>query len=200
MTSKRAFAGLMFSIAAVTLAADARARQDSDQPAKKDEAPKKVQTVDFRKLKELMPAELAGIKRTNVEGQKVAAGGFSMSTASATYEKKPAENADADKDADNAAPQVRVEVMDYGDKQAAEGLAAWASTEIDQESDTGYTRTVKIGAHPAMETWDKDSKTGTLQVYVGKRFILTVTTNNLPSEQLQKIGKALPLDKLAALK
>lgn len=152
---------------------------------------KKNTSVDFRKLKELMPAELAGIKRTKVEGQKVSAAGFSISQAEGSYEK------DADKD---DAPKITVTMMDYGSNQEiAAATAAWANADLDQESDNGYTKTVKVAGHPGLETWDKENKTGNLQLYVSKRFIVTVNVEHMDPAQIQKAAKALPLDKLAAL-
>ncbi len=178
------------ALALVGFVAGGAARAEDKKPA---EAPKAV-SVDFRKLKEVLPAELNGLKRTEHTGEKNAFGGMSVSTAKAEYKK----NKDQD---DEKEPSINVEVVDYGGVELAKGLAmAWTMAEIDKESDGGYEKTVKIKGNPGMETWHKENKNGHVQVLVGNRFILTVDTTNIPSEQVLKIVEALPLDKLAALK
>jgi hypothetical protein len=178
-------------LACVALAGFVRADdKKDDQPA---QAPKAA-AVDFRKLKEVLPAELNGLKRIEHTGEKYAFGGMSVSTAKAEYKK----NKDQD---DEKEPSISVEIMDYGGVEIAKGLAmAWTMAEIDKESDNGYEKTVKIKGNPGMETWEKEGKHGHMQVLVGSRFILTVDTRNIPSEQLTKVVEALPLDKMAALK
>ena len=90
--------------------------------------------------------------------------------------------------------------MDYAGTDAGGLAAAWSQLEIDKESDEGYEKTLKVAGHPAFETWQKEGKSGNIQVYVAKRFIVTVQTTGLASEKAQEVAKALPLDKLAALK
>jgi hypothetical protein len=175
----------------VGLAGFARAQDSKD--AKPAETPKAA-SVDFRKLKELMPAELEGLKRTENNGEKNAFGTVSISTAKAEYKK----NKDQD---DEKEPSIHVEIIDYGGVEMAKGLAmAWTMAEIDKESDNGYEKTVKIKGNPGMETWEKEGKRGRVQVLVGSRFIVTVETTNLPSERVLKVVEALPLEKVAALK
>lgn len=160
------------------------------------EDPKKTEPVDFRKLKELLPSTLLGLKRANAEGQKTKVGDFSMSTATATYEgaKKDGDNADAD------APHIEVTIVDYSGTQAGDLAAAWAQADIDKETDGGYEKTLKVAGNPAYETWQSEGKSGALQLYVGKRYIVTVNATGLEKEKTVEAAKALPLDKLAALK
>lgn len=160
-----------------------------DQPASQ---PAKVTPVDFRKLKELMPAELAGVKRSGNEGEKTSLGEFSFSRAEAAYEKpEPGE-----KD-----PNVRVEIVDYG---AAQGMAAaftmWETLDVDRESDEGHEKSIKVKGQPGMETFTKEGQSGNVQLYVAKRFYVNVTTNNVPAEELKELVESLPIEKLAELK
>jgi hypothetical protein len=156
------------------------------------DAPAKVQPVDYRKLKELMPETLAGQKRTSNEGQKLAMGEFALSNAHAQYS--------GDADAADA-PHISVEIVDYGAQpQVAEGMAIWANMEIDREGDDGYERTRKLGDHPAHEQYHNEGQSGQLMIFVGQRFLVTVSTTRIPAEQLAVIGQALPLDKLASLR
>ena len=171
--------------------------QDAAGEEKQAETPattQKVQPVNFRVLKEWLPAELAGLKRTNAQGEKMAFGELNTTLANADYKKENDES-------DNP-PSGRIEVTDYGaTPQMAEMLAMFSKVEIDRESDTGFDRTVKYGdKHAAQETWNSESKHGQIQVYVANRFILQVTVDNVTEEQFKEIGPKLPLDKLAELK
>jgi hypothetical protein len=160
--------------------------------AKKEEKPAaKGESVDFRKLKELMPTELGGLKRTECNGERNKLGEISISQCKARYAKDDKEGS----------PEIDVEVLDYSDGQMAKGLAAvWTMAEIDKESDDGFEKTVKVKGNPAMQTWNKEGKHGEVQILVAQRYIVTVRTENLPAEQAIKVAEALPLDKLAALK
>lgn len=182
---------MRWTMVALVLVGLAGVVQADDKPAA--DAPK-PQAIDFRKLKEILPAELNGLKRTEASGEKNAFGGMSVSTAKGEY--KRAKDQDDDKE-----PSISIEILDYGGVEMAKGLAAaWTLAEIDKDSDTGYEKTVKIKGNPALETWEKEGKHGHVQVLVGSRFIMNVDTRNVPSEQLQKIVESMPLDKLAALK
>ena len=159
----------------------------ADQPATQSSDP-----VDFRKLKEVLPAELLGIKRTEASGEKNAMGEFKISHAQGSYVK----NADKDD-----APRIDVNITDYSaTKGMADAMASWSKMEVDRESDGGYEKTTKVAGFPAIETYQNDGKSGSLQVFVAGRFIVQVSTTNVPPDQLKKIGEELKLEKLAELK
>ena len=91
--------------------------------------------------------------------------------------------------------------MDYGaNQELGEIASAWKMLEIDKESDTGYEKTTKVGAFPAYEQFDTDNKHGQLQVWVGGRFYVNVTTYNVTVEDFKKIAEKLDVAKLADLK
>ena len=147
--------------------------------------------IDFKKLKEMLPETLAGVKRTEATGEKTAFGEMKFSQARAIYA-KDAEKADA--------PRLELQIIDYGtNKKMIEGLAMWTKTEIDTESDDGYQKSTKVKDQPAMEQYQIQSKTGTLLLVVGERFFVTITTMNIPAEQFKKIGDELKIKELAAL-
>ena len=155
----------------------------------------KVESIDFRKLKGWLPGELNGIKRKEAGGEKNKVGEMTVSTARATYEKGGGDD-------EANAPRIELEIIDYGGiKDMAQGMAAvWTAAEIDKESDEGYERTIKVNGHPGMETWQAEGKHGEIQLLVGKRYILTLRTDNVPAEQVKKIAESLDLKALADLK
>lgn len=149
-------------------------------------------TVDWRKLKEWLPAELAGMQRTNATGEKNRVGDFVMSTASAEFQNNP--------DQDNS-PRLNLTVIDYsGAPGMAQGMAAWSMMQIDNESDEGYEKTVKIAGFPGMETFQNQGKSGTVMILVAGTMIVTVNSEGMTAEQMHQAAESLPLDTLAALK
>src|SRR4051812_461204 len=131
-------------------------RAEDQKPAAASQP--KVAPVDYKKLKEVMPEELGGIKRSNNEGQKTGIGEFVMTQASAEYQKKdPGEND----------PRITVELIDYSSATGmAEAMTAWSKMEIDKDSDSGFERTTKVKGQPAFQTYQNDGKSGQMQVWV----------------------------------
>lgn len=147
----------------------------------------KLPIVNFRDLKALLPESLAGMSRTEYEGEKVGMGGFEMANAKATYEKDDA--------------RVRVNISDTGGMgMAMMGLAAWASVSIDKETADGYERTSTIGGHKSFERYNRSSKDGELNVIVNKRFIVSVNGDNIEEKDLKNVLDGIDLDELAKLK
>ena len=50
-----------------------------------------------------------------------------------------------------------------------ESVAPWQSLEIENETDAEYSRTVSLGAHKAMETYVKQTRTGSINVLIAGR-------------------------------
>jgi hypothetical protein len=180
------------AVAALTLSIGFAAAVPPARAEDKKDAPKAAESVDFRKLKELMPAELGGLKRTSNNGEKNKIGELSITQVSANYGKD---------DDEGKAPRIEVQVIDYSSTQMAQGLAAaWTLAEIDKESDDGFEKTQKFAGQPGRISWQKEGKHGEVQVLVGGRYVVTVNTYNVASDQLAKIAEALPLAKIAELK
>lgn len=183
----------------------AAAKSDGAPSPRKDNPPevKEPDAVDYRELKNLMPKELLGLPRASLEGEMASNESAARSSATAAYEKPPPE---APKPGDRPAvplpPPARIELqyMDHGTAPGmAEAAGAWSKTERDERNEGGYTRTYKLAGFPAIETYSAEARAGTLQVFVARRVIVTVMTENLPAEQTRKIGEALPLKEVAAL-
>jgi hypothetical protein len=71
---------------------------------------------------------------------------------------------------------------------------------IDNESDQGFQKSVKVDGNPGLENWQKESQQADITLLVGKRYVLSIKTSNIPAEQVMKYVEALPLKKLAELK
>jgi hypothetical protein len=132
---------------------------------------KKVQATDFRKLKELLPERIAGMKRVSIEGEKTGLAELKYSVAKAEYEKGDT--------------RVDISVLDgAGFAGIINGFAAWALVEIDRETESGFERTTEIGGYKAFEQYDADAQDGQLSVILEERFILNIEGRNLKNEVL----------------
>ncbi|TDE11658.1 hypothetical protein [Dyadobacter psychrotolerans] len=167
----------------------ADALQQFADKAKDMQTREKVDPIDFRKLRELLPEEIAGFKRTEASGEKNGAMGFTISTADARYK--------GDNDA-----SIHLEILDTGGVAgvATMAMAAWTMADIDKETDTGYEKTTSLEGYKAFEKYDSQNKSGELNLLVADRYVVNVNGNNVTMEQMKSILGDLDLDKLADLK
>lgn len=171
---------------------------DTDDPAKMmEEAMKqlqnlqggeKVEVVNFRELKKFLPESLAGLNRTSHTGEKAGAMGFTISQAEAKYE-----NADRSK-------RMDVNIIDGGGVGLAQmGYAAWASVEIDQEDDNGWTRTTTINGHKAYHEHDTRNGDGQISAIISGRGIVSIDYEGLSDSEATKAIKGLDFKGLESL-
>ncbi|MEZ0607438.1 transposase [Fibrella sp. WM1] len=147
-----------------------------------------VETVDFRKLKELLPAEADGLARKSATGEKNGMAGFTISTATARYE-----------NADNS-ENIELALVDAGGSGALMGLAAWTMVDVDKETEDGYERTTKMGDNKCYEKYTNSSKSGEIAMVVKSRYIVTAKGNGVSMEKLKSALEAIDTDELVALK
>ena len=144
------------------------------------------EVVSYQSLKELMPNSLLGMKRTNIEGQKSGMQGLSISTATAEYEEGNKE--------------INVSIVDAGGSSLTlAGLAMWANTEFERESDEGYERTTEIEGYKAFEQYDKNNKSGQLSVLVDNRFVVNIEGDQISEDDLRKALNDISLRKISRL-
>ncbi len=148
-----------------------------------------AEPIDFRKLKDLLPEDLPGMKRTNAEGQKSGAMGIKVSQAEATYE------------GDDG--RITITIVDMGTLKGAAMLGyAWLMADIDRESDTGYERTTKYKGYPAFEKMERygDEENYEMQVVVGERFIVSIDGDNVSKKQAETARDRVDYGKLDGMK
>jgi hypothetical protein len=149
----------------------------------------RVEPVNFRELKALLPETLPGFKRTQAKGEKAGAMGVVVS------------QADADYSGDGGA-HLDIKLVDVGSLSGplALGMAGWASVEIDRETEHGYEKSTTLGGNKAFEKYDGRSKRGEVKVLVGSRFIVEVKGRNVTVDDMKAAAGQLDLAKLASLK
>jgi hypothetical protein len=144
------------------------------------------EVIDFRKLKEQLPAELNGMERVSHTGEKVGAMGFKMSTAKAEYQ--------------DGERELEINLIDYaGLGMAKMGLAAWATAEVDRETDSGYERTTTINGYKAFEEYDRNTKNGKISILAGDRYIVTIEGQNVEEGAMREALEALDLATIMSL-
>mgnify|MGYP001279786890 CR=1 FL=1 len=148
----------------------------------------KVEPVDFRTLKEMLPESIAGMKRTAAEGSRTSVVGIASSKAEATYE-------------DGKGGRIALEITDVGTLSGVTAMAfAWVNVEIDKEGTSGYERTTTVAGRKAYERYDAASRTGELDVIVAGRFIVGAKATGVEMKVFKEAVAKLDLEKLDALK
>ena len=122
----------------------------------------KVETVDFRKLKELLPEELDGMNRTSASGEKTNSFGIKVSQSEGKYKSEDGEQ------------NIKITIIDLGSMKGLTGMAlfAWTMAEIDKETEDGYEKTTEFKGYKAFEKYNTKNKNGDLEVIVGDRFMV----------------------------
>jgi hypothetical protein len=150
---------------------------------------KKVEPVDFRELKALLPEALPGLTRGNVEGERSGAMGADVATASADY-------------ANENGTSLSVKISDMGSLTGAMRMATlgWTMAQIDRESNDGYERTTTFNGYKAWEKYWTSTKHGELHVLVAGRFVVEVSGSECEMSQIKDAAGKIDFNKLAGMK
>lgn len=150
---------------------------------------KKVETVDYKVLKEMLPESLGGLRRTDATGEKTSAMGMQISNAEGRY-------------SNDKGASMTVKITDIGSLTGLAGMAAyaWAATDIDSESDTGYEKTSSFNGFKSHEKWNKSSNSGEISVLIGSRFVAEVSGNDVDMNALKDALSKINLKKLDGMK
>jgi len=150
---------------------------------------KVVEAVSAATLKDLLPADLPGMKRTNASGERNQAMGVDVSTAEGRYDA-----------ADGQGASVSIKLTDVGNMSGPVrmGMASWAMTQYNRETDTGYEKTTSFSGYKAFEEYRTQDKSGAVRVWVADRFIVEIDGNNVTMDTLKEMLGKLDFKKLAA--
>ena len=150
---------------------------------------KVVEAVSGATLKDLLPADLPGMKRTSASGERSQAMGVDVSTAEGQYDA-----------ADGQGASVSIKLTDVGNMSGPVrmGMASWAMAQYSRETDTGYEKTTTFNGYKAFEEYRTQDKRGTVRVWVADRFIVEIDGNNVTMDSLKQMLGKLDFRKLAA--
>jgi hypothetical protein len=150
----------------------------------------KVEVVNFRKLKALLPEELDDLKRTNSSGEKTNAFGINVSKTEGEYT------------SEDKKQKITITIMDMGSMKGLAGMTAfaWSWAEIDKESDDGFERTFEYKGHKSYEKYNTKYQDGEVQVLVAKRFMVEIKGNDTPMEKIHQALDEIKIGDLESLK
>ena len=102
----------------------------------------------------------------------------------------------------NGNAEIDVKVVDTGYAQML--IAPWAmflASGYSRETNEGYEKATSVAGQPGFERWEKDAKRGELNVFVGKRFLVTIEGDDLADTKvLHEIASKMDFGKIGALK
>ena len=147
------------------------------------------QPVRAGELKAMLPRDADGLRRTSARGEKTGAFGANVVQATGEY-------------GDGDGPRVQIKVTDLAAMGPFSALAGfgWMQADIDSEGDHGYERTSKQGGFKTLERYTNATRSGSITVVVGNRFIVEVEGRDLDPTKLQACARAIDftaLDNLA---
>lgn len=151
---------------------------------------KKYEVVDFRDLRALMPESIGELKRTNAEGEKSGAMGFTISKATANY------------NTEDFSKRINIEITDLSGASGLGGWAAWgwAMTEIDKETEDGYEKTVNYKGHKALEKYYTTDQNGSFEVLVSGRFMVSVNGYSVSPQLIKDAVNQIDISKLEEMR
>lgn len=149
----------------------------------------RVEPTDPKQLRTLLPERVGPLKRIDAEAGIRTLGEMRSSVAQATF------GLEGQPDAGHAS----IKIVDYiGMPGLVESAAPWRSLDIDNATDAEYSRTVTVAGNKALETYAKQPRSGSINVLVAGRFVVTIEVTGLPPETLRATAEAMKLDQLAA--
>lgn len=145
------------------------------------------QAVSVADLKTLLPEELAGLKRTSHEAERVGFG-IKVSKANATYGEED--------------QRLSLMITDLG---GAGGLATMGrelfETEVDSEDANGFEKTTTYKGHKSFQRMQTsgEQSIGEIMVFVEDRFTVQLDGQNVSFKKMTKAMNQIDIDALIAL-
>jgi len=157
----------------------------------KDNVPKEGVPIDFKQLKTLLPALIAGMPRVDDRGRRTEFMGVALSEYKGTYPT-------------SAGGSITVAIVDAGDTLSTLRLPAfsWVAGEsaIDHKSGTGFERTTTYQGLKAYEKYDTANPASEMAVLVNSHAGVSLQGYNVTMKELQTVMAAIDLSKLAAMR
>jgi hypothetical protein len=150
---------------------------------------KKVEPVNFRDLKALLPASLSGFTRGEASGERNAAMGMNVAEAHTEFTTEDGKS-------------IRIKITDFGSMSGAIKMAAfaWTMADIDRESGNEYERTSTYNGHKAFERYNSADRRGEITVLIAGRFAVEVEGNDVDMSEIKGALSKVDVAKLASMK
>lgn len=149
--------------------------------------------MPYQKLQEFLPKNIAEFGDAKLSGESMNWGGFSMSRATAEFDKKQP---------DGQTANLTIELIDYNENYGLyAGLIFWAAG-YSIENDNRFERTFNPGLENvwALEKFEKANGTAEIIYAISYRFLLTLRAENQKdTDFLKSVAKKIDIGKLAEL-
>ena len=148
---------------------------------------KDIEPLSTDTLKGFLPDMLAGMKRNQSDARQMGIVGINVASAQADY------------DASNGTGMLDLMIMDLGNVSGPMrmGMTGWTMAQIDRKTDTGYEKTTTYQGYKAIEEYDNEDQHGEFRVFVGDRFVVEITGDNITMETIKQAMGQIDLKKLA---
>jgi hypothetical protein len=158
----------------------------AEAAAKEAQEMKPVEPIHFSKLVELLPKSPAGWTADGEpRGETANAMGFAVSSAEQGFSREGG--------------SLHVKITD-GAFNAPLYTVITMAAQFARESTEGYEKGVTIDGNPGVEKWRKDGGDASLNVVVGKRYLVEVDGSGVTPEIVRQVWGSIDRTKLAALK
>ncbi len=142
------------------------------------------QAYDYQVLLPLFPPIVshAGLQTSSGENYRMGAGVVATATGSYSYQDR----------------RFSVVIHDVGSNQELlADLAKWSGTVVNEDMETEYTKTwLWDNKHPALTTYDKPRRVGSISVILYNRFVVDISGRNIELADLDKALQDMHLERL----
>ena len=143
-------------------------------------------TVDFKALKDVLPASLAGMTRTSTAGENNQAIGVKTATAKADYH--------------SDSGTIHLEISDMSGVSGLMGLANGLIQNSESESNAGYEKNTVVGGRSVHEKYDASSHQSEITVMLSKRYQVDLTGEHVEMSVLERALGQIDLGRLESMK
>ena len=148
-----------------------------------------VEPVEFTKLLPFLPEKVEGFVAERPQGTTSSAMGFQLTEVSRVYHKGSVDGEET----------VTVKLTDGAGNQFFTAAHS-AVAELNTENAEGYEKGLQLDGFPAIERYTKESRDGSLTVFIASRYLVEIDIDGFDSKEMQAWWKRLDAKKLAALR
>ena len=145
-----------------------------------------VQPVDHTLLKNMLPGDVAGLKRGEASSESSVIAGIKAAKAQADY-------------SDEQGSTINVSITDMGSTKGLGMLASWAATELNRTTDSGYEKVYRSGSDMAHEEYDRENRQGSYTMLIANRFLMEANGSGVEMKTIKELLARINLAKLHAM-
>lgn len=147
----------------------------------------KAEVVAVETLRNLLPAELPGMKRLSAVAEKSDTVGVVMSVATGVYQ-------------GDDKKRITMKIEDTGNLSGLAAMASNMDNAGEKISDTGYEKTTTLGDRKIREKFDRKSNSGAVSMMVAERFMVEAEGSGVEVGELKNALGEIDVAKLEAMK